>query len=171
MQLREGQGRRHITKYVKIQILRLLQKEKSSAELAKLFTVSHRTIQRYARLYKTYNRPYLNRDEYKQMETPESLSPDVKAFIRRVVKSHSDMYLQELAERILEEYGLLVPLSTLSRDVRRLGITRKRVEASAAERFSLLRARFRSRVAFAYQADQLVALDEAAFDDRVPQRA
>ncbi|CAD6939951.1 unnamed protein product [Tilletia caries] len=100
---------------------------------------------------------------------PRKLGDADIGFILARVQQKSDIMLDELARDLQVVGGPVASLTLLSRTLRRLNITRKKVTRRAREASRLAQAEFRLRMA-QYSPKQLVFTDETGFDSRQVQR-
>ena len=91
-------------------------------------------------------------------------------YIESLIDAQPKIYLDEIQDELLERQDVFVSISTLSRTLHRLSMTRKHVANEALERNELLRATWQAAYAD-IPADYCVWLDEASVDDHTNQRA
>ncbi|KAJ7468961.1 hypothetical protein B0H11DRAFT_1661147, partial [Mycena galericulata] len=90
-------------------------------------------------------------------------------YLSSVLDANPGLYLDELQARLLEVRNVDVSIATLSRAIRRLAITNKRVASVALERNELLRATWQAEYG-AIPWEYFVWLDEASVDNLTHQR-
>ena len=74
-----------------------------------------------------------------------------------------------MIEFLLSEFGISVTQLTVSRLLKNLNQTHKRVERTHSKRDDELRAYFRAKI-YKYKANQLVFVDESAANERIKDR-
>jgi transposase len=92
-------------------------------DVAELFSVHPRTVRRWIK----------QRDELGHFENrphggapPLALTDEDRAELRRLHEADNDAYRHELAERLAERTGKRVSESTIGRELRKMGLTRKK---------------------------------------------
>lgn len=90
-------------------------------------------------------------------------------FLMALLDENHTIFLDELQEQFAAERDIDISLSTLSRTLARLALTRKGITREAAERNELLRAIWQVEIG-QYEPRQLVFLDESAVDDQTSAR-
>lgn len=79
-------------------------------------------------------------------------------------------YLEEIRDWFLDEFDIPVSISMVSRELRKMKWSRKIATKRAAEQSDALRRVFRVRVQLNYNAEQIVAIDESACNERTSDR-
>lgn len=124
---------------------------------------SRRTAEKilgWSREYDTVNNPFARG----QPGRKRTLSTPDLEYIASVLEARPKIFLDELQKDLAEHRGVDVTLSTLSRTLRRLAVSKKKVSSAAAERNEQLRAGWQ----FEYgdiPAEYFVWLDESSVDD------
>jgi transposase len=140
---------------------------KSDTEIAALANCSERTVREVLRLHRTFG---VVRNPFAQPRGGRrSLITGDLNFISSLLAANPCLYLDELQDRLATDRDIDVSISTVSRAVRRLALSRKRVSAAAMERNELLRATWQAEYGD-IPADYFVWLDESSVDDRTNQR-
>ena len=141
---------------------------KSTVEIAELAGCSERTVREDLRLHResgnvhnTFTRPHGG---------PQSLNQGDISYISSLLDANPTLYLDELQIKLAETRHVDVSIATLSRAVRHLAITHKKVSKAAMERNELLRATWQAEYGD-IPADYFVWLDESSVDDHTNQRA
>jgi transposase len=80
------------------------------------------------------------------------------------------LYLDEIKDFLLDMFDVDVDLSTVSRTIKRIKITRKKLRVEAAQRNPELRTQWQDNLQF-FTAEQLVCVDESGSDDRTGDRS
>lgn len=75
------------------------------------------------------------------------------------------LYLDEIADYLSEEWEIEVSISTVSRCLKDMNVSRKRTEPAHPERDEIVRCWWIAKMT-EYSADQLVVVDESAADER-----
>ena len=91
-------------------------------------------------------------------------------YIASLIDARPKIYLNEIQEELLNHRDVFVSIPTLSRSLRRMALTHKKVANSALERNELLRATWQAEYGD-IPAEYCVWLDEASVDDLTNQRA
>ncbi|TBU25374.1 hypothetical protein BD311DRAFT_628592, partial [Dichomitus squalens] len=91
------------------------------------------------------------------------------SYISSILQANSTLYLDEIQERLLETRGVDVSVATLSRTIRRLDLTSKRIAKEALERNELLQATWQAAHGH-IPMEYIMWLDESSIDDRTNQR-
>ena len=81
------------------------------------------------------------------MRGARSLCPADFSFISVVVKHRPSIYLDELKEQLLLQCNVHISLATISRVLKKLGITRKAVSVCAQEWNEVARAVYMNKIA------------------------
>lgn len=96
---------------------------------------------------------------------PRLLSPAEEEFIACLLSMESDLFLDELQERVEYETGRRVSLSTLCRTMQRLQWSNKCLQHVASQRNESLREHYQAVVA-RLPGESMVFLDEVGIDQR-----
>jgi len=100
--------------------------------------------------------------------TNHSLNMGDMNFILSLIDAQPKIYLDEIQDELLNRQDIFVSISTLSRTLHQLSMTRKDIASEAIERNELLCATWQAVYADIL-ADYCVWLDEASVDDRTNQ--
>ena len=99
---------------------------------------------------------------------PRALNQADYAFLSAIIDHWRSLYLDELLEELQLKRNVQTTLSTLSRTLKQLGVTRKMVSARAYERNQLSWALYMNQIAEEVpDANMLMFIDEAAKDERM----
>jgi hypothetical protein len=90
-------------------------------------------------------------------------------YLASIIDARPKIYLDELQQELLLHRNIEVSISTISRALQRLAISRKKVSHEAIERNELLRATWQAEYGD-IPAEYFVWLDEASVDDQTNQR-
>jgi transposase len=90
-------------------------------------------------------------------------------YLASIIDAHPKIYLDELQQELLLHQNIEVSISTISRALQQLAISRKKVLHEAIERNELLRATWQAEYGD-IPAEYFVWLDEAGVDDQTNQR-
>jgi transposase len=96
---------------------------------------------------------------------PLKITHEAEEGILDFLDQNPTAYQDEIAEFLLTEYGIQTHQSTISRVLKRLNQTYKRIERAHEERDDKARADWRSRL-YEYKANQIVFVDESAANER-----
>ena len=100
---------------------------------------------------------------------PRAITAPMQAGLRAYLEAKPWAYQDEMIEYIFDNWGVLVDQSTLSRTLKRIGISRKRLKRVALERNDTCRHHYMLQVS-QYTADMLVFLDESAANEHTKDR-
>ncbi|KAF8239291.1 hypothetical protein L208DRAFT_1471778 [Tricholoma matsutake] len=100
------------------------------------------------------------RDRQHQGRAP-LLSVQESQFMVALLEHTPDLYLDEIQEQLQEQHNVTVSLNTISRTLKRLGISSKKLSRAASEHCKEARNAFALKIG-AYPVEYLVAGDEAA---------
>lgn len=120
----------------------------------------------------TYNIPYNpHTAEGTRLGRQRILGNEDISFIRSVIHCNGMLYLDEIQALLLERRNTSVSIPTLSRTLRRMQYTKKRVSARAIERNEVDRAVYMNTIAeIAPDPEMLMFTDESAKDERTSVR-
>ena len=91
-------------------------------------------------------------------------------YLESLLERTPDLYLHKLQNDLLTNRGVHVSLSTISKTLRKRGLTRKKLTIPAKEQDEQLRGEYLARIQ-QYRPDQLVFVDESSCDRRTGRRA
>ena len=100
---------------------------------------------------------------------PRKITADAEQGLLDFLDDNPSAYQDEMIEFLLSEFGISVTQSTVSRLLKNLNQTHKRVERIYSERDDKLQAHFRAKMC-EYKANQLVFVDESAANERIKDR-
>jgi transposase len=101
---------------------------------------------------------------------PLSLQEQHRTQLREYLAGRPQAYLEEIRDWILEEFGILVSIATVSCELKQIKWSRKIASKKAAEQSDALRRVFQARCQQNYTAEQIVAVDESACNERTGDR-
>ncbi|KXJ23296.1 hypothetical protein AC249_AIPGENE6191 [Exaiptasia diaphana] len=90
-------------------------------------------------------------------------------FIRRIISQYPELYLDEVRDWLQFQTGRLFALSTISRTLRKMGLSIVKLQIIAKQRDEMRRAQYR-RFISQFQSRHLLFIDESAKDERTYQR-
>ena len=132
------------------------------ARIAQLMSISERTVWRYISLFRRTG----DVQPQKRRNGPRLLMGDFEQItLLRLILENPGIYLEELQDRLLSTFGVLVSVSTICRTLKYMGCTRQAMHRVALQRSDALRARFMAEVSV-YDPRMLVWLDETGCDRR-----
>lgn len=141
----------------------------SMREVAKLFNVSlgfvHNTVSCYQRFGQ------VNDPRPRFYGRRRVLDSDDLSFIHEVINAQPSIYLDELRYKLTTVRGVQVSLSTISRTLSRMGLTRKVLSREASERNEDVRLLWELDMAQYTDPEMFVFLDESAVDRNTVRRA
>lgn len=135
----------------------------SAAEIAKLFSVSERTVWRYNSLFQNTGDVLIS----VRRNGPRCLlGGDFEQIVLlRFILENPGIYLHELQDKLFDKFGVPVSVPTICRTLRSMGCTRQSMHKVALQRSDIARARFMAQVSV-YDPAMLVFLDESGCDRR-----
>ena len=133
----------------------------SDADIAARFCVSTRTVQRYVqRLAVTGTvAPSLKRNGPIGILTPYNDS------LMSSILNKPTTYLHELQQYLEDAHGVITSLPTISRHLKKMGITRKKVKGLAEQQTESVRLSFMAEMSV-FEPSMLIWLDETGCDKR-----
>lgn len=143
------------------------EQHKTAPEIAELAGCSQSTVYAvlaFERDYGVVNNPFA-----KQKGRPRALTTTDLNYITSLLEANPALYLDELHAQLLANRDVDVSLATLSRSLRSLALSNKKISKTALERNELLRATWQAEYGD-IPAEYFVWLDEASVDDRTNQR-
>ena len=143
------------------------EQHKTALEIAVLSGCSERTVYEVLRLHRDYGQ--VTNPFARTRGRPRILDNGDMEYIHALLQANPVLYLDELQEQLFAARDKDVSLATLSRAIRRLAMTHKRVSKTAAERNELLRATWQAEYGD-IPAEYFVWLDESSVDDKTNQR-
>ena len=129
--------------------------------------VVHKVIQNY-REFGEVNNPFARAAQCEGR--PRYLTNKDISFIGAVIRANPSIYLDELQQKLSVVCNINISLASLSRALRRLNLTQKKITKAAAERDEELRAVWEIMMAQYSDPELFVAIDESAVDSRTCQR-
>ena len=125
-------------------------------------SVSERTVWRYISLFNRTG----DVQPQKRRNGPRMLMGDFEQItLLRLILENPGIYLDELQDRLLAIFGVLVSVPTICRTLKRMGCTRQAMHRVALQRPDALRARFMAEISV-YDPRMFVWLDETGCDHR-----
>ena len=143
------------------------EQHKTAFEISKLANCSERTVYDILRLHRDYSQ--ITNPFARSRGRPRILDNGDVEYVHALLQANPTLYLDELQEQLFAARDKDVSLATLSRVIRRLAVTHKRVSKTAAERNELLRATWQAEYSD-IPAEYFVWLDESSVDDKTNQR-
>jgi transposase len=101
---------------------------------------------------------------------PTTLRERHRTLLREYLTGRPHAYLEEIQQWLLEELGVEVSISLVWRELKRMNWSRKIASKKAAEQSDALRRVFQARCQQNYTAEQIVAVDESACNERTGDR-
>lgn len=133
----------------------------SVKEICNLLGLKKTCVYRSLKLYRDQGAPWNVRAQ--NLGRPRSLRPKDLKLISTLVRRRRCMYLDEIQAELWAKRGTAVSITTLSRALRRLNYTNKRVSARALERDDVRQAAYMFKIGdMVTNLDQLMFIDEAA---------
>jgi len=133
----------------------------STMEIAKNLDMSPRVVQQVLQLYQEIGNVIKDSKTYAKQGRCQLLDTDSVEFLLALLERKPDIYLDELAERLMEQKNVEVSLATIQRSLKMLGITTKKLSKIAAERCEVIRNRFQLLIS-QESPERLVFTDESA---------
>ena len=154
---------RHISTDMKCRALQLLENGWELDEITEVLGISKESVDRWLDNYATHGQvdPHsVNRGRRRL------LTQDIIEDMQELLLETPDLYLDEIAEWLLLYHGLPISTAALHNNLHDLGLSRKLMQRTAAERDHELRATWMHDVLATYTAEQFVVLDESSKDGR-----
>jgi transposase len=101
---------------------------------------------------------------------PATLSNAQRRELTEYLHSKPQAYLEEIKDWLLEDFNISLSISSISRELKKMRWSRKVATKRAAEQSDALRRVFQARVQTHYTADQIIAIDESACNERTGDR-
>lgn len=126
------------------------------------------TTRKYRRNLEAWHQPHAPRCV--DLGRPSTLLNIHRQRLLEFLNGRPHAYLEEVRDWILDKFGILVSISLVYRELRRMKWSRKIATRRAAEQSDALRRVFRARIQLNYTAEQIVAIDESACNERTGDR-
>ena len=139
----------------------------TALQISILAGCSERTVYEVLRLHRDYGQ--VTNPFTRSRGRPRVLENGDVEYIYALLQANPALYLDELQEQLFSVRDKDVSLASLSRAIRRLAMTHKRISKTATERNELLRATWQAEYGD-IPAEYFVWLDESSVDDRTNQR-
>ena len=136
-------------------------------DIARFMYISERSVYRYVERFRTTGEV---RKCYKTNGPAYILSEHEEFMIVNSVLSSLGIYLREIQQRLLHSTGRWVRESTICRYLKRLGMTRQKIQHVALQRSDCKRAEFIANVMMVFDSSLCVWIDETGCDQRNAQR-
>jgi transposase len=143
------------------------EQNKPAEEIAELAGCSERTVYNILRNEREYGQTTNPHAQHRGR--PRALNMGDLDYLSALLDATPTLYLDELQQKLWDARAVDVSIPTLSRAIRRLAITNKKVVPEAVERNELLRATWQAAHGDV-PMEYCVWLDEASVDNRTHQR-
>ena len=130
--------------------------------------VVERSTRKYRRNLEAWGQPHA--PKCVNLGRPSTLQDIHRQRLREFLNGRPQAYLEEVRDWILDEFDIAVSTSLVYRELRRMKWSRKIATKRAVEQSDALRRVFRARVQLNYTAEQIVAIDESACNERTGDR-
>ena len=139
-----------------------------TAEIVETLRVSKMTVSRYRRNLSTFgvHDPPLQSIGHR----PRKIHLSAQEALRELLAANGTMMLDEVQDWLLEEWDIDVHISNISRCLKTMKVTHKRIEKVNPDADPVLQAHWLAKVATRYTASQLVVVDESAANERTADR-
>ena len=134
------------------------------SEIARVEGISKETVYRIRRCLLTYGEPRIPRTLWNQKGPKFALDLAACEAIQAFIEAKPWAYQSEIQDYLLDECGIAVDQSTVSRTLKRLKITQKSLRRIAAERSEALRLHW-CYIRLRWTASQLIFLDESGANE------
>ncbi|RFU31029.1 hypothetical protein B7463_g5310, partial [Scytalidium lignicola] len=145
----------------------LLNTDDDKYAIATAFDVSYETVRYIARKLKTDRTIGVNLRG--KAGRSSVITPDIEQAVKEVIYTSNDLYQDEVADFIYDEFDIKLSQSAISKLLKKLNITHKKLEYVAAQRNQLLIDNWYIESAN-FTADQLIFVDESASNERTGDR-
>jgi transposase len=125
------------------------------------------TVYRYQRSLQIWNQ--IHPPLVVKQGRPRVIHQAAEDELMAIIDIDSVMYLNEMTDHLWEEFEIYCSISTISRVLKRLRVTRKITERPNSARDNVLRAHWQAKMT-EYSAAQLVVVDESAANERTGDR-
>ena len=106
----------------------------------------------------------------RKLGRPTILRERHRTWLREYLAGRPHAYLEEIKDELLEEWSIKASTSLVWRELKRMKWSRKVASKRAAEQSDALRRVFQARCQQNYTAEQIVAVDESACNERTGDR-
>ena len=134
----------------------------ATAEITEIFGVCERTVRRYIDLFEQTG-------EVESVQASHGPKPLLDSFeqltLLKLILQHPGIYLKELQGKLQLVFGVCISMSTICRNLKRMGCTRQAMHHIALQRSDMLRAKYMADISV-YDPDMLVWVDESGCDRR-----
>jgi len=136
-------------------------------EIAAVFNTTYESV-RYRR-YQMRVREALGWDP-RQKPGPQSLiTPDMEEALLEHISIYNDLYQEEMADFLYDQYGIKPSVPVISKLLKRRGITNKKLKIIAQQQNEELIRQFHDDARW-WRADQLITVDESAYTEKTGDR-
>ena len=101
---------------------------------------------------------------------PSTLSNAHRRKLIEYLSGRPHAYLEKIRDWLLEEFNVSISVSSISRELKKMKWSRKVATKKAIEQSDPLRRVFQARVQTHYTAEQIIAIDESACNERTSDR-
>jgi transposase len=148
---------------MKQRALQLIDEGWELADVADVFGVSLKSIQRWNHHYNTHGHV----DPSSALRgRPRILNAQAINDLYELIQETPSLFLEEIGEWLTLFHDTPISTSALHKNLRELGLTYKLIRKAAAERDDIARAEWLLETTTLYTAEQLVVLDETSKDNR-----
>ncbi|GBE82415.1 hypothetical protein SCP_0407990 [Sparassis crispa] len=157
----------HLSQQLQECIVTWRQEGKPIREIAELAGCSERTVSTILSLYRDYG--IVSNPNARLRGRPHALDTGDVNYLSALLQANPVLYLDELQEQLIHSHGTDASIATLSRALRHLSLTLKKITKEAAERDDLLRATWIGEYGD-IPMEYFIWLDESSVDDVTNQR-
>jgi transposase len=140
----------------------------NNTEVSQATRVSRNAIRKMRLSLEYWGTPYAPRAV--RLGRPRLLVEAHRLRLVEFLRGRPHAYLDEMAEFLYDEFDVEVSTSTIWRELERMRWSRKLATKRAREQSAALRRVYLARMAQHYTADQIIALDESACNERTGDR-
>ena len=132
-------------------------------DTANMLHMSERSVYRYVKRFNTTGRVA---KEHHTNGPSHSLSEQDELFVVNLILTKPGIFLREIRLELLLATGHVLHESTICRSLKRLGMTRQKIQHLALQRSDAQRADFVANIMSAYQSSLFLWIDETGCDRR-----
>jgi transposase len=140
----------------------------NNTEVERATGVARKTVRKIRLNLEYWGTPYPPRTV--QLGRPSILRNAQRARFKIYLEGRPSAYLEEMKDFLYDEFDVKISISGICRELYKMNYSRKVATKRAQEQSDPLRRVYLARVAQHYTADQIVALDESACNERTGDR-
>ncbi len=139
-------------------------RDQTNLDIATTFDTTEKTVRNIRNSMDTRRS-----SEPKKIGPPPKITVEIEEAVEYILAYHPYLYQDEISDFIDECFHVRLHQTTISKLLKRLEITQKRLKVEAAQRNQVLRRNWHFDL-MSYTADQFVFVDESGSDERTGDR-